>query len=89
MAEEGSRKRASALTALGNLQQIEEEDPYTAQRLPIYTITNKLRKELEEKGIKGFKRGGRVPRTGVYKLHRGELVVPKGKARLALDKVFP
>lgn len=30
----------------------------------------------------GFKHGGRVHRTGVYKLHRGEHVIPaRGKRR--------
>ena len=24
----------------------------------------------------GFKNGGRVPKTGVYKLHKGEVVIP-------------
>ena len=39
-------------------------------------ITNRLRDELGRAGIKGFKRGGRVHRTGIYKLHRGERVIP-------------
>ena len=26
--------------------------------------------------IFGFKKGGRVPKTGVYKLHKGEMVIP-------------
>jgi hypothetical protein len=38
-------------------------------------ITGDLRKELESKGLKGFKRGGKVKKTGVYKLHKGEKVV--------------
>jgi len=25
----------------------------------------------------GFKNGGKVPRTGVYRLHAGEVVIPK------------
>lgn len=35
------------------------------------------------KGISGgFERGGRVHRTGIYKLHRGEYVIPaRGKRR--------
>ena len=28
----------------------------------------------------GFKNGGRVPRTGVYKLHKGEIVIPSRTA---------
>ena len=38
--------------------------------------TDRLRQELRNKGIRGFKRGGRVHRTGIYKLHRGERVIP-------------
>ena len=26
-----------------------------------------------------FKKGGKVPKTGIYKLHKGETVTPKGK----------
>jgi hypothetical protein len=28
-----------------------------------------------------FKRGGRVKRTGIYRLHRGERVIPKRRGR--------
>lgn len=42
-------------------------------------ITSRLRRELEEKGLKGFKRGGKVGRTGVYKLHKGETVKPAAR----------
>lgn len=27
--------------------------------------------------IRSFKKGGKVPKTGIYKLHKGEKVVPK------------
>ena len=37
--------------------------------------TRDLADELQARGIKGFKRGGRVHRTGIYKLHRGERVI--------------
>lgn len=36
------------------------------------------------KGIRsifGFEKGGQVPRTGVYKLHKGEMVVPASQAK--------
>jgi hypothetical protein len=31
--------------------------------------------------VPGFKRGGDVKRTGVYKLHKGERVIPAGRSR--------
>jgi hypothetical protein len=31
--------------------------------------------------IGSFKKGGRVPKTGTYKLHKGEKVVPAKKGR--------
>ena len=40
------------------------------------SVSNDLAAELKRKGIRGFKRGGRVRRTGIYKLHRGEHVIP-------------
>lgn len=43
--------------------------------------TSRLRKELSNRGLKGFKRGGRVHRTGIYKLHRGERVIPARSRR--------
>jgi len=33
-----------------------------------------------------FKRGGKVPKTGAYKLHAGEYVIPKGKKFIILKK---
>ena len=33
------------------------------------------------RGIAGFKRGGRVKRTGIYKLHAGERVIPARSRR--------
>ena len=32
---------------------------------------------LQPTGIEGFKHGGMVPRTFVYELHKGEMVIPK------------
>jgi len=91
MAEPGSRAPASQGSAYRNWQDILQE--YGWQDRPseedAAVTTARLRKALQRSGLKGFKKGGRVPHTGVYKLHKGELVVPKGKARLALDKVFP
>ena len=35
----------------------------------------------------GFKNGGRVPKTGVYRLHKGEIVIPsKTMTKLAKKK---
>jgi hypothetical protein len=36
----------------------------------------------------GFQHGGRVPRTGIYKLHKGEMVIPSRTAN-ALSKRPP
>jgi ABC-type dipeptide/oligopeptide/nickel transport system ATPase component len=32
--------------------------------------------EGETERIMGRKKGGKIPRTGIYKLHRGEFVIP-------------
>ena len=96
MAEKGSRTPADSITAMHNLSTIMEEDEsiplYGRSRIPFSRAmgaSSRMRKALDEAGLKGFRRGGKVRSTGVYKLHKGELVVPKGKARMALDKVFP
>lgn len=34
-----------------------------------------------------FKKGGHVNKTGIYKLHEGEEVIPKGPVSKALEKV--
>jgi hypothetical protein len=36
----------------------------------------------EEPGMPSFKKGGKVPRTGKYLLHKDEHVVPKGKRKM-------
>ena len=56
-----------------------EGSPMTTGRA--LSISNDLRDELGRVGIKGFKRGGRVHRTGIYKLHRGERVMPARRGR--------
>jgi hypothetical protein len=78
MAEPGSRRSASIGTAYENLLKLQRErgekesDPFEGSPA---SITRKLRDELSDKGLKGFKRGGKVKKTGVYKLHKGEKVV--------------
>jgi hypothetical protein len=46
-------------------------------------ITRKLRQELVDKGIKGFKKGGKVTKTGKAKVHKGEFVVKAAAAKKA------
>ncbi len=43
-------------------------------------VSRQLRQELSAKGLKGFKRGGKVKKTGVYKLHKGEKVLTRRQA---------
>ena len=81
MAEEA----ASDASAFRNADRItsemeREQGRYLPRDFGRFT-TNRLRKELSNRGLKGFKRGGRVHRTGIYKLHRGERVVPARSKR--------
>lgn len=73
---------ASSRTAERNVREMMREgvDPWKG-----LSISQKLRKELAEKGLKGFKRGGIVKKTGVAKLHKGErvLTVKQSKAHTA------
>jgi hypothetical protein len=48
--------------------------------------SNKIRDALEDAGIKGFKKGGVVRRTGIYQLHKGERVVPAGSGVIRRKK---
>jgi len=80
MAEKGSRTPASNLTALQNILDIEKEGGTTGA-LASKDITQDLRRELLQKGLKGFNRGGTVPKTGIYKLHKDEEVIPAGQAK--------
>lgn len=40
-----------------------------------------LREELRAKGLKGFKKGGKVNKTGPAKLHKGERVLTASQAK--------
>jgi hypothetical protein len=40
---------------------------------------------LKALGIPGFKKGGKVKKTGIYKLHKGETVVPAHKSHPTCD----
>lgn len=40
-----------------------------------------LRRELSAKGLKGFKKGGKVNKTGPAKLHKGERVLTASQAK--------
>ena len=85
MSSDYSEGPADAYTAGRNIARIRNEmgidrdDVKSVVRM--HQITDDLRKELERKGLRGFKRGGRVRRTGIYKLHAGEKVIPARKRR--------
>lgn len=82
MPEQGSRKPASTHTASDNLSIIDKElgKPLTLNQL---MRSDSLRNELEAKGLKGFKKGGKVKKTGPAKLHKGEFVVKAPAAKKA------
>jgi hypothetical protein len=42
-------------------------------------------RELAKETMGSFKRGGKVRRTGLYKLHKGERVIPAHKSHSTLD----
>ena len=50
-----------------------------------YLTTGEARSELQSidrDPFKGFRKGGRVHRTGIYRLHKGERVIPaRGRRR--------
>jgi hypothetical protein len=82
MAERDSRTPANSWTARLNAQQIRAGmPPGFPSQAESEKITDDLRKELSDKGIKGFKRGGKVKKTGVYKLHKGEKVKTRSQAK--------
>jgi hypothetical protein len=70
---------ATDRTALRNLKIIQGEsdlrNPDGSLAVPIYTISDRLRAQLERAGLKGFKNGGHVEKDGIYKLHKGEYVL--------------
>ena len=71
---------ATDRTAAANTKRIRREMLRNEDRVPSLGDANRmtcdLRDELGRAGIKGFRRGGRVHRTGIYRLHRGERVIP-------------
>jgi hypothetical protein len=83
MAEKGSRTPASDVTARENVFDIYQEMLGAGRpRLPGMTSrSQQLREELGEKGLRGFKRGGKVKKTGVAKVHKGERVLTKTQAK--------
>ncbi len=79
MAEQGSRDPATEKSAMNNVLKIGRKDNglnIDARAM----ISQQLRNELREKGLQGFRRGGKVKKTGVYKLHKGEKVLTRRQA---------
>ena len=81
MAEEGSRTPASSWSAYAeNVPRIfgeyDSRDKNRPSARSMMDTTDRLRKSLRDADIQGFRRGGRVHRTGIYRLHRGERVIP-------------
>ena len=73
----GGKRSASNTSASRNISQIiREKPPGEIDPVEAVEVTRQMRQELNDKGIKGFKRGGKVKKTGVYKLHKGEKVIP-------------
>jgi hypothetical protein len=63
-------------------------DPSYAVEALQQSVANQMRAQGEAATakIKGsFKKGGKVPATGVYKLHKGERVVAAKKSRMLAD----
>jgi hypothetical protein len=61
---------------------LREEDTPSGVSYPGAITTSKaLRDEAEAKGLKGFKKGGKVKATGKAKVHKGEYVLKKSAAR--------
>ena len=82
MAESGSRTPASTVTAKQNALKIAREPgPTSVGSASAQDTTTDLRRELKSKGLQGFKKGGNVKKTGVYKLHKGEKVLTAKQAK--------
>lgn len=79
MAEPGGRRPASEATAEENLRRIAGEQGQISGADKF--ISKVLREELLRKGFKGFKRGGKVKKSGVAKVHRGERVLTAKQAK--------
>lgn len=80
MADPDDRTPASTSTAMANVLKMGSRGSALKRDLD---TTYQLRKELEEKGLKGFKKGGKVKKTGPAKLHKGEFVVKAPAAKKA------
>ena len=85
MADSDNSRAASVSTRRVNAVKVarEPETPTQVGAGDAVAISEELAAELRSRGIKGFKKGGTVRRTGIYKLHKGEQVIPAGKARMA------
>ena len=83
MAESGSRDPASTSSKYRNIDKIiGERGPNQTRKFEdAARISDLLQEELKSKGLKGFKKGGKVKKTGPYKLHKGEVVVPAKQAK--------
>ena len=82
MPEPGYRTPADNWTALSNLQRLQRQGDIPRRGFgQAAETTDALREELRDKGLPGFKRGGRVHRTGLYKVHAGERIVSRGRRR--------
>jgi len=79
MPEPGNGKPANDDTEKENLELLAKEGIKIGglERLR----SERLRRELEAKGLKGFKHGGTVKKTGIYELHKDEEVIPAAAAR--------
>lgn len=80
----GDRAGATSGTALYNLGRILREENIrtgTGEALDATRAQRRMREELQKRVHPSFRRGGRVKRTGVYKLHKGEQVISAKRAR--------
>jgi hypothetical protein len=51
-----------------------------AAAIPIATVAAPIIYDVAKK-IFGFKTGGKVPKTGIYKLHKNEIVIPAAQVK--------
>jgi hypothetical protein len=61
-------------------QQPKDDTAASMKRIPL-PFPSKGAHGGDYTGVPSYKRGGKVRKTGLAKLHKGEVVVPKGQAK--------
>ena|ERR1051325_225553 len=83
---QAAKKQPKKIKPLGIIHTQSEQMIINNSRYPKGDLSKVQYDDLPKYKIQSFKKGGKVNKTGIYKLHKGEVVIPRNKVTKSMKK---